>query len=970
MAIKDINMTSTTGGGQYFSKNAELVLDTRTLAANTSKFSTLNIKTCGAYIAARDGKTFGVWWMWDLIKTTNGDKIVNDYYGDGGVYNTVSSSSSYERVVSVNYKKNIAAYLPTDSPIKLNMNWQQFHRKDSGYESTDINDIAGWSTTQEPYLRIEYDLAAPTVSSVVINNAGGLVDDATTISWSSTYQSRAIITVNGRQAATTTTGRSVSIASSYLVVGENNVSVQVFNDYSDGILGSISKSASATAKKTLNTLTPTISGVGIENEGSVVDKSTIISWNSANQHRYQIYINDTLATSGTTAKTATLTGDKFKIGSNKILIRVIKNAVSGVANSERSADYSTTKTYSTLKPTVSNIIITNDGWLVDNPTNVSWQSTNQHRYNIYVNSVLAKSGTTATRDTIEAGKFKVGPNVIRVEIIKNAVSGVAGSEQKVFFDTNKDYTRIMPTLSNISLTGTNRDYPSKVSFNCTNATNVKLYLNGTLAQTWTTGAKEFNIAAGVLRTGTNSIKLEAYRATAFDSITVNHTLTPDIEQNIPLVYSLEPNEVPQNIDEVIDIAFATNEFCDRWEITAAGETFRGTTARSIKVAKNRFRKGTNNISIKTYYSPPWSTSEIRNATRVSSFNGYGKPALPIHDGTNTYNTSKPVFTWRNATSQESDVQTAFEIEVLNSSGTSLEKKTVFSSTQSYTPEYTFENKTTYVVLISIKNKYNMWSDWATKVITTSFNELPVPQVKLFEDGNNALISWEGIRAPAFSEARVLRREEGGHWIEIGHSFNSTDSMVDYMIKPNITTHYKIRVLDTNGAYSDSSSQSIMTQVRNYSLTDIEDKDSEFTIDFATLEMNFVNNSITKKFAGTTKPTVYTDKTSYETGTFTATLENHEVERFLKLIYSGKIFCLRDRRGKKLFGFFELNSQTHLNPFLQQLSLTYTEINFNEYKAYRGQGKMSIVYSNGEYFLDGVFVNIGDTTQADRRVARL
>lgn len=544
--------------------------------------------------------------------------------------------------------------------------------------------------------------------------------------------------------------------------------------------------------------------------------------------------------------------------------------------------------------------------------------------------ILYTNSSTSTSFELLAGALKKTSDLtVRYKMV--TTFGSYRKESSVSNITVTNLISIKPIISDITLSSTNRDYGIMLNVTANNPIDTTRVYVGTKLVAVGPGAKA-SILPGSIPFGTQKIRVDCTKETSGGSTGDTFEKTFNMTQDTPLVYSLEPSNVPQNVNEVIDVSFAPNEFCDRWEITACGETYTGTTERSVKIAPNKFNKGNNSISITTYYTPPL-VYELRTATRTSNFIGYGKPALPIHDPTTTYNTSKPRFTWENASTQESDVQAAFQIQILDSDGNILEDKTINSSWRTYSPMMVFENNKQYVVLLSIKNRFDLWSDFATKVITTSFNQLPAPTVNLFESGNNALVTWSGTVIADFDEVKVLRREGNSNWVEIGYGYKCIDNMVDYMIKPNTPTEYKVRIFDKTGAYSDSLPVSISVSVRNYVLTDVVNKAAEITLDWCEIKTDFNNNSVMKRFAGNAKPTIYTDKTFYESGQLDIKLENNDVDALINVIQNGKVFCLRNRRGKKLFVYLELKEQIYLNPFLQQLNISYCEVNFSEVGVY-------------------------------------
>lgn len=556
------------------------------------------------------------------------------------------------------------------------------------------------------------------------------------------------------------------------------------------------------------------------------------------------------------------------------------------------------------------------------------------------------SGTTYK---LQAGTLKNTSAIkIRVKNVLTVNGYVATSSYGEV--TVNNLISVMPVITDFTLDSLNRDYIINVSVNAKNAERFEVYRENTLISSNTLSPIE--LLEGKLNKGTNRIKVIAYNQTSAGLLKTELMKNFSIVQDEPAIYSLEPADINININELSNVSFVTNDFCNRWEVSIDGTKFNGTEERSIKIMPNFFKKGTNKITLVSYYSPSWSSSEVRTATKEVTFNGYGVPQTPVFDNTTVYNMAYPTIKW-SFNSQESDAQITYNLKIVNAAtNETVEEVTLLGSNIEYIPENALTNNTTYLLMIRIENKFSLWSEYGTKTITTSFNNLPKPTLILTQNGDNVLVTVENIKFETFQETRVLRKEEDGQWLEIADALDATDYIIDYMCMPKSQIYYKARVFDTAGSYVDSDEYMMIPKVKNYVLTNVTDENKTMTLDFANLQVKCNNNNVVKIFAGSSKPVVYKNNVQYETGTLTVMLENEQVNSLKTLILNGDIFVLKTWKGHRVFGSFSIDSISPINAFIQSITLTYTEVAFNEYHAYSGKREKGIVFLNGEYYLDG------------------
>lgn len=558
--------------------------------------------------------------------------------------------------------------------------------------------------------------------------------------------------------------------------------------------------------------------------------------------------------------------------------------------------------------------------------------------------VTSKSGVKNNRYVLPAGTLK-NPNAIKVRI-SNTISVNGYSDTSAYSELQvSGLTSIRPIISDFLLSSNNRDHDIEVTVTSENTESFELYYDGRLVASNT--SNQLIIPAGTLLKGQNSITVKGIKNSNAGKLIGELTKQFNIVQDEPIIYSIEPSNININIEEVSIVSFNTNAFVSRWEMYINNTYFtNGTSERSISVSPGYFNSGENNIKVVIYYSPSHDLSEVRNASKTVVFTGYGRPQKPKLDAKLVYDTATPTFTWTLG-GTESDGQVAFEIKVHE------DHKTVNTSDTSYTMESSLNDKETYTVRVRIKNKYEMWSSWSEKTFETVFSNMPKPLVKVSPQRENVLIEVSCEQVENFSRLSLYRSTDTLKWVELANDLELNDSLIDYLVQANTKTFYKARVYDNAGGFKESDIKSTLVNIRNYNLLDVKNLNSNIRIDFASI--TFTNNfkSVIKMFSNSSKPLFYKDKTSFITANMTVKLVNNEVNSFIDFINNGDIFCYRDYRGKKMFVAIDLTTITYINPFLQELVLNLTEVNFNESLSANKANYGSFVYANGEYYLDGV-----------------
>ena len=536
---------------------------------------------------------------------------------------------------------------------------------------------------------------------------------------------------------------------------------------------------------------------------------------------------------------------------------------------------------------------------------------------VWQDSINIHSKTiNATSYNIPAFTLK-NTNSINVKVrAKKSVNGYIAYSSYVNLNISNIKT-LRPSLTNFSLNQSNKDYDITVIPVCTGASKYKV-----------NGINGVTIVMGTLSAGYQNITLEAIALNS-QGIEVSTSLTKefDITRDEPRVYSLEPSGINIDVTRPSVVSFATNNFVRRWILYVNSLQYTsGTSERSISIPSNTFRNGINKITLYAEYYPDYNIQDIRSTSFTSQFEGYGKPNLPLIDNTSVYNTSNPVLTW-----VKDDSQTAYEIQVIDKqTGSIVENKSVSSATNSHTIQYALSNKKYYTVKLRLKNKYNIWSDWASKEFYTNFNSLPIPRLSTYNTPYTTTVSVYADSIYAFKEIRLYRKNDvEKEWVCIAYGLPIDAVVTDYAPRPNVNNYYKARLYDTSGGYSESQAYSNYFNMRHYHLSNAEDFEDFMLFKSAIASFSPVTSSVAKIFAGKSKPTLYKSNSKYFTGTIQYTATTDQVYDLESFISNANLLCYRDWRGRKLYCNIEITDISYTEDGLNTVTMTITEVDYSE-----------------------------------------
>lgn len=509
---------------------------------------------------------------------------------------------------------------------------------------------------------------------------------------------------------------------------------------------------------------------------------------------------------------------------------------------------------------------------------------------------------------------------------------------------------INPTASNFIVNGTSIDSNIDCNFELTDVENwtVQAILDNNVVASksgTTTNTCTFN--SGDLRiVGDYTFKLIASNKYAsVESIKVI-TLT----RNEPTIISLEPDNVPQNINKQINLSWSTQNQ-QSYKLTVDGITYNGTAAKSILLPSNTLTSGTKTMTLAIAYTSSW--GEVRTAAKTVTFLAYGNPPNPTLDGTTIYNIALPTYTW---TSSE---QVAYELKVRNSTNQDVETTgEVISTAKQYAPTIALANTSTYTVLLRIKNQYNLWSEWVSKVFSTSFVVPKKPTISLITTNNASIIvSFNVEYSSEFSKAEIWRKTDNSDWIRIAYNLDNTFSYEDKYVG-NETYFYKVRAIGVQGGISESETLSEtlgnLSPIKNFHLTNVENfNDNVILIGNPSTKLTNNRKLVSTVFAGSKAPKIDKGETNYKSMSLSFSVKEDTYNKLIDVVDNANVLLYRDGRGRKFY--CQVSSYPNVNyesgGYLS-ISFSIVEVAFVEGDFYSGSGNQPSLFFDDTWYFDG------------------
>lgn len=319
---------------------------------------------------------------------------------------------------------------------------------------------------------------------------------------------------------------------------------------------------------------------------------------------------------------------------------------------------------------------------------------------------------------------------------------------------------------------------------------------------------------------------------------------------------------------------------------------------------------------------PWSDQAVFIAQDPSD-------APIIIEPTDTIPVARPTIVW-SAVDQYS-----YQVQVLEGSIV-WDSGEVVSLAKSATVGIDLETEHTYTFRVRIRNTYQLWSDWQETTQLVSYSPPALPYLDVVPDNGYLLVKISNP-IPVYPEPEVLYsdlyRDDGNGWIRIATNLLSNAKYRDYNVAANKHYEYKVRTFAVNGTFADSNSAGSETPLRGIWLHDVNDTSSAINIPYnRDIRTTWETNMALNNYAGRTYPIA--DFGESENYTYTVTITTVDEEdatwwlRLCELIKRKTILCVRDYKGRKVFGVAKSLDESQLF-FGNEVPLEISAIEYSE-----------------------------------------
>jgi hypothetical protein len=567
------------------------------------------------------------------------------YYG--ALINVASSTSKPElanetllpvSVYDVDFIDSKTIYLSGDITPYLRYGIG-FKGRDNGKTCT----IYANSPDYKPYLELDYSVNY-TASAKNIKVEHTDITQPTMIRWQTDLEQvrYELQVVQGENVVFSTTGasaQSVSIPANTLLPG---LDVIVKVRVTERLLNT-----NVTSEYAEYNLKPLFTYPTIDNLSSIGDfweKPITVNWRSTYQDgfEYECYYNNNKVKSGegNKEKTFTIPANTFS-GTLPSSVRIRVYRLYG-ENKYYSEWREKSLSLQDIEAKISNLIVTGNYW--EDDITFSWQSSDQQQFKIEVwkDNILQHTytGTIATRYTIPKNTLTAGAYLFKVWV---------GYANRFVNNQSKNITLkdIIPTLDNLSLSGSNIDYNLILTWDSTyqSKAEIEIYKESDKLNTITLNQEnKYVIANNTLSTGAYTFKVRvSYTSATGDRWSDFKSINVTLIESFPTIGALQPDGTVRDKDKDIEVWW-TSQNQTRYTLKVGSYTYSGGTEKSHIIPAGTFTD-TGEVIITLEIIHVTSNQVEKKAEKKTKFILAGKPSMPTITSSSQYAYNRPVITW-------------------------------------------------------------------------------------------------------------------------------------------------------------------------------------------------------------------------------------------------------------------------------------------------------------------------------------
>ena len=629
---------------------------------------------------------------------------------------------------------------------------------------------------------------------------------------------------------------------------------------------------------------PTVENLSYQ--GNFWERDITVNWRSQNQtgYEYELYYNnDCIKTgSGNKEKSFIIPGNTFK-GTLNASVRVRTYNI-GPDNEKYYSNWSEQSiSLKDIEARISDLLVTGEFW--EDDVTLSWQSTDQQQFKVEVwrDNLLKNTytGTTEKRYTIPKNTLEKGAYLLKVYVAY--ANRFVNNQSK-----NVNLKDILPTIDNLSLSGSNIDYNLILSWSSTNQSKAEIEIHkGGSKQNTINVNKEtsYTIMNNTLETGAYTFKVRvAYTSATGDRWSDFKSINATLVESLPSIGALQPDGII--VDKNSDIkCWWTSNNQTKYTLTCGDYSYSGTVEKEHFIPAGTLKVGNHSLTLQVIYVT--SQQIQKTESKTTKFIVTGKPTTPTITSNDSFAYNRPVITW------DSHEQLGFKCDIYDSAN-----KLVWSSdwqngliTRIKCMKY-LENGT-YTAKVAIMNEFGIKSDYASKQFTINVTGGSDILLEVTDVEFGKRLEWNNEN-DLYRAFYIMRN---------GEVIAKTTSLYyyDYTCKHGENI-YIVRGVTGNDTYKDSNE--IITQLilKHSTLATIGNASDCIDVE---LQRNDYQNDISHSINGSV---IYLNGREHPiviigehiTEEYSINFVNYYYDKFISMCDRKEVFVYRDRSGRVIF----------------------------------------------------------------------
>ncbi|WNX85258.1 hypothetical protein RWV98_02990 [Agathobaculum sp. NTUH-O15-33] len=327
-------------------------------------------------------------------------------------------------------------------------------------------------------------------------------------------------------------------------------------------------------------------------------------------------------------------------------------------------------------------------------------------------------------------------------------------------------------------------------------------------------------------------------------------------------------------------------------------TYAGRTDTAITIPANTLARGLTELELTLSYVPDWGTeADTVYTTKTITFDAYGTPPAPVLTIAGTVNTAFPTVTWT------AEDQYNFRLQVL-SGGTEIQDTGEVPSEQRQYQLIDPLPNGTYLLRLTVRNEYGLYSPTAEKTITVSYVLPQKPVIYCAGDTRAGAINVRVFNAAQgnFDHCDLFRRAAGGDWVRVLAGQPKSFTWDDYAVASGEKYEYRARAISNTSGYQDGDAGSASVDVTGTELFEPDAPAERIILRLEPERTETPRRGVyLMEYAGANAPSVEYGEDRYSTVSASFYATRKDAEQLKKLYFDAATLIYRDNRGRLFYG---------------------------------------------------------------------